>query len=191
MKRLFIIHGWGGNPSEPLFAWLKTEAEKLGFEIKVPAMPGTETPTIGAWVNTVRDTAEYIDENTFFIGHSIGAQAILRYLQEPDGINLGGVVFIAPWMTVTGLESDEERSVARPWMENPIDFTKVKQYLKTTVAIFSDNDAFVPLAENSEFFTKALAPEVIVESGKGHFNEGNGVVELPSALDALKRVAKV
>jgi len=31
VKRIFIIHGWGGSPDEPLLRWLKSELEKNGF----------------------------------------------------------------------------------------------------------------------------------------------------------------
>jgi len=30
MKRVFIIHGWGGNPEEGWLPWLKKELEAKG-----------------------------------------------------------------------------------------------------------------------------------------------------------------
>lgn len=190
MKRLFIIHGWSGSPSEPLFVWLKAQAEAAGFEVTVPEMPIAETPNITHWVNHLRDTVGYIDETTYFIAHSIGAQAVVRYLQEPDGVALGGAVFIAPWMTITGLESDAERDVARPWMENAIDFNKVRSVGGKFVTIFSDNDQFVPVAENQAAFEKNLKSTSIIEAGKGHYSEADGVVSSQTAFDELVKIAQ-
>jgi uncharacterized protein len=192
MKRLFIVHGWGGKPTEPMLVWLKAQAEAAGFEVQVPEMPLSDTPNITNWVNYLKDIVGYIDEQTYFIGHSIGTQAILRYLQDPDGVELGGAVLIAPWMTLTGLETDSERDIARPWIENPIDFAKVRKTVKSPekfVTIFSDNDADVPFAENQALFEKNLKPAVIVEHGKGHFTEEDGVVSLQSAFDELVKLS--
>ncbi len=188
MKRLFIVHGWDGSSSEPLMAWLKGEGTAAGFETVALEMPGSATPTIGAWVNHLKSTIEYIDENTFFICHSIGAQTLLRYLQEPDGVTLGGAVFIAPWMTLTGIDSEDDKNVARPWLENPIDWNKVKAAGGKYISIFSDNDAFVPLKENSEFFAEKLGSKIVVETGKGHFSPKD-VSLLPSATQALTEIS--
>ena len=38
MKRVFIIHGWGGYPEEGWLPWLKKELEKNGFKVFVPAI---------------------------------------------------------------------------------------------------------------------------------------------------------
>lgn len=50
-KRAFIIHGWDGYPDEGWFPWLKTELEKNGFQVHVPAMPKSAEPKIEAWVS--------------------------------------------------------------------------------------------------------------------------------------------
>ncbi len=47
MKRVFIVHGWDGYPTEGWFPWLKAELEKRGFTVAVPAMPHPERPTVG------------------------------------------------------------------------------------------------------------------------------------------------
>lgn len=40
------------------------------------------------------------DENTYFIGHSIGCQSIDRYLEIlPSETKIGGVVYVAGWLT--------------------------------------------------------------------------------------------
>ncbi|MDD3190132.1 MAG: hypothetical protein PHI66_00330 [Candidatus Pacebacteria bacterium] len=44
MKRLFIIHGWGGYLKEDRLPWLEKEEEKEGFKVLIPEMPHTENP---------------------------------------------------------------------------------------------------------------------------------------------------
>ena len=38
MKRVFIIHGWGGNPETEWIPWTKKQLEKKGFQVEVPEM---------------------------------------------------------------------------------------------------------------------------------------------------------
>src|SRR4030042_1201767 len=42
--RVFIIHGWGGNPEEAWMPWLKKQLEISGIEVHVLAMPDTANP---------------------------------------------------------------------------------------------------------------------------------------------------
>ena len=50
-KRAFIIHGWDGYPDEGWFPWLKTDLEKNGFQVHIPAMPESAEPKIEACVS--------------------------------------------------------------------------------------------------------------------------------------------
>jgi len=67
-KRVFIIHGWGGSPEEPLLRWLKSELEKNGFEVAVPKMPNSEKPEIETWVFKLKEIVEEPDKDTYYWG---------------------------------------------------------------------------------------------------------------------------
>ena len=183
-KRVYIIHGWDGYPEEGWFPWLKKELEERGFAVQVPPMPHPEKPTIEDWVSCVSNVVGEPDEETYFVGHSMGNQAILRYIEGlPAGAKVGGAVFVAGFFELTGLD-EEEQKIAKPWLETPIDCTKVKQHANKFVAIFSDNDPFVSL-RNKELMEQRLGAKTIVEKGKGHFSGDDGVKELPSVLRAV------
>ena len=95
MKHAYIIHGWGGNPNEPMLVWLKKELGKNGFNVTAPKMPNPEEPEIGPWVNKISEIVSP-DEEIYFIGHSIGCQTILRYLERLDkNVKVKGVILIA------------------------------------------------------------------------------------------------
>ncbi len=185
MKRVFIIHGWEGYPEEGWYPWLKKELEKKSFEVFVPAMPNTDEPKIDEWVNFLTNLVGEPDENTYFVGHSIGCQAILRYLEKLNGKKIGGAVFVAGWFILSELETEEEKIIGKPWIETPIDFNKVKIATNNFVAIFSDDDPVVPFKKNEKIFSEKLNAKIIIERSKGHFSEGDGVKELPVALDSI------
>ena len=184
-KRVLIIHGWGGSPSEPMLQWLKTKIEENGLEAVLPEMPDTENPVIEDWVKKLEEVIGNPDKNTILVGHSIGCQAILRYLEKlHPAKRVGGVVFIAPWFTLSNLESDEGWEIMKPWLNVSIKDADVIKHIPKMVAIFSDNDPFVP-AENAELFKGRFNAKIIIEHQKGHFTEEDGVKSLPSALKAI------
>jgi hypothetical protein len=188
VKRVFMVHGWGGTPEGEWFPWLKAELEKKGFEVHVPAMPES-VEVIEPWVSILRKTVGKPDENTYFVGHSIGCQTILRYLESlPKTVKVGGAVFVAGWFHLTGL-SAEEKKQAKTWFENPIDLEKATQKTKNMIAIFSDNDPYVPLEENKKAYER-FCRKIVIEKGKGHINAEARITKLPSILKAVLEVAK-
>jgi len=187
MKNVYIIHGWDGNPDEPMLHWLKQSLEETGYSVQVPLMPNTDRPEIGAWLGKIEEIAE--PDNAIFVGHSIGCQAVLRYLEQlPDEVRVDKVILIAPWMELDRQTIEEEGEevveVAKPWMETPINFDKVKRHTNKFVAIFSDNDSYVPLSQK-DLFEKELGAEIIVEHNMGHFTISDDIKELPSALQKI------
>lgn len=190
-KRVFIVHGWDGYPEEGWFPWLKKELEVKGFEVRVPQMPDAANPRIEKWVPALAAAVGVADEETYFVGHSIGCQTVIRYLASlSESAKVGGVVCVAGWLTrLTGDLSAEEIEIARPWIEAPIDFEKVRRINSRFAAIFSDDDPFVLFNENIALFREKLGAMIIVEHAKGHINGEAGVAELPSARDALLTLA--
>lgn len=189
-KRAFIIHGWGGSPTEGGFPWLKQELEARGFHVIALDMPDTNHPTISSWVTKISEEVGTPDGGTFLIGHSIGAQAVIRYVERITS-QISGVVLIAGWVTLTpaAYEQEGDEEIARPWLETPIDWAKVRSHANRFTAIFSDNDPFVPLSD-TEVFREQLSAEIIIEKGKGHLSGSDGVTELPSALNAILKYAE-
>lgn len=192
MKRIFIVHRWGGSPTADWYPWIKSELEKRGFQVFVPIMPNPATPKIKSWVETLRKAVKKPDKETFFIGHSIGCQTIIRYLETLSAnTKVGGAVFIAGWFELysEATPSEKEQAIAKPWLENSIDFKKAHARMNKAIAILSDDDPYVPLIENRCDF-EGLGAKVIVEHNKGHYDEDSKTFKLPIALKALLEIAK-
>jgi len=189
-KKIFIIHGWEGYPEEGWFPWLKKELEERGFEVHVPQMPDAARPRISRWVHAIAKTVGTPDSHTYFVGHSMGCQAIVRYMESlPAGKKVGGAVFVAGFFKrLTGLEDNPEvKKTERHWLRTPISLGKARHHMKRSAAIFSDNDPFVPLDNKDDF--KKLGSKIIVEHKKGHFSGSDGIKEIPSVLDELLKTA--
>ena len=182
MKTVYLIHGWGDNQNSNWFPWIKKELEKKNFKVIIPNMPNTDKPKIEEWVSHLKKVIKGTNENTYFIGHSLGCQAILRYL-ELTNKKVGGAIFVAGWFNLKNLE-DEELLVAKPWIETPINFDKIKKNLKLTVFL-SENDPFNCLKENKTMFETKLGAKVKIIEKAGHFVIGDGANELLIVLNEL------
>lgn len=168
MKQAYLVHGWDGSPTNCWFPWIRKELEKLGYKVKALKMPHTETPTIKDWVATLEKEIKPTRE-TILIGHSIGCQTIMRYLEKPNR-KIKTVFFVAGWFHLDNEEeSKESQDIARPWLETPIDFKKIKQNCSNFVALFSDDDAYVPVSD-AKLFEKNLGAKIIIEANKSHYD---------------------
>jgi uncharacterized protein len=169
MKSVVLVHGWSGGPNELMFVALNESLKKNGFHVIAPEMPNPEVPEINLWVNKLKELVPAPTNDTYFIGHSIGCQTIMRYLEAlPPKTHVGKIVFIAPWFHLQNLEGPESERIAAPWIETPIDFEKITVQLTKLTCFFSDNDEWVPIADK-EIFKSLLGAEIIVEHNMSHF----------------------
>jgi predicted alpha/beta hydrolase family esterase len=183
MKKVYLIHGWGGTGSGGWFDWLKQELPKKGFKVKSFDMPDTDNPKIESWVKYLESNIDSkdIDERTYFIGHSIGCQTIMRFLEKlHKHKKIGGCVFVAGWFDLINLES-EEMGIAHPWINQKIDFDRVLDHCSNFLSIFSTNDPYIHLDE-SEKFKKNLNSKIIIKHNLEHFNN---VDKIPEILDFI------
>lgn len=192
MRRAFIVHGYQGYPGEAWQPWLKAELEKRGYRAEVPAMPHPDRPAIAEWIGFLSRLIGEPDRDTVLVGHSLGVQAVLRYLeiQARAGKSVGRTVLIAG-MYPSGMtpEAADERTggdpVLRPWLVSGVDPRLVGRAAGTCTVILSDNDPIIPLEKARASFEARLKATILVEHGKGHFNEDDHLTELPSALEAV------
>jgi len=191
-KRVFVIHGWEGYPEKGWYPWLKGELTKEGFWVDVPEMSETDAPIIEKWVGLLAEKVGKADENLVLVGHSIGCQTIWRYLETlAEGEKIAGAVMVAPWTRLkpAALEDEESSAVAKPWLETPIDWEKVKKHCPKFVVILSNDDPYVYLGDR-KFFKEKLGAKVIVEHNMKHFSGEDGINELPVARDAVLEISE-
>ena len=179
-ERIVVIHGWESSPQRNWFPWLKAELEKSGCEVLAPLMPNADHPRLPEWLEFLEKTIGRADEHTYFVGHSLGVIAILRYLETlEEGKTVGGVISVAGFSELIGY--DELSS----FFKIPLEYGKVKRSAKRFVAIASDNDPHVP-KKCGEILRDRLGAELIIIKNGGHLNTEAGCFELPVVLEKIK-----
>lgn len=170
MKKIYIIHRWDGTPDSDWYSWLNQELDTWKIEVGILKMPNTDTPIINEWVSYLKKVIPNPDKNTYFVGHSIGCQAIMRYLEAMDNVKIGGALFVAGWFNLKSLEDEKVKKIAEPWLKTPINFEKVKNSVGRLNVILSDDDPYDCLDENAKIFKERLnANRVFIEEGADHF----------------------
>ena len=191
MKRVFVVHGWDGTPTSDWIGWTVEELRKKGYDAIAPEMPNTEHPIVGEWLEHLRSVVGTPDEQTYFIGHSVAALAIMHYLQTIDR-KVGGAIFVAPWFDLdmwfeSQNHSDpEEEAIAKPWIETPIDFAKVRENLDKSVAVFGEDDPVVEYKKTAELFKERLGSEVVGISNGGHMDIEDGFATFPQLIEIFE-----
>jgi hypothetical protein len=191
-RRAYIIHGYLGYPGEAWQPWLKRELEARGFAAFLPAMPNPDRPTIPEWLAFIAGLVGEPDQGTVLVGHSLGCQAVVRYLETlgAAGKSVGATVLVAGGFprAMTAAEAMRRTggdAILTPWLTTGVDPRLVKRAAGRCTVILSDNDPYIPFEDARASYRGGLDAAVIVEHGKGHFNEDDLLTELPSALQAV------
>lgn len=187
-KRVFIIHGWEGSPQKNWIPWLKNELEKKGFSVFVPAMPIPDLPTLKNWIPFIAQKVRFPSKNDYFIGHSAGCIAVLRYFETlRKNEQVGGAVLVAGF--AHDLNYPGYHNELSTFFKRPVNWDKIKSHCQKFIAIHSDNDPYVPL-KHGEILKENLGAELIIEHDMKHFSGDDGINELPIALESLLKISK-
>jgi uncharacterized protein len=179
---IFIIHGTEGQPSENWFPWLKQELEAKGCNVIVPQFPSP--PIIAAkvseWFDVLKDYEQFINEDTIFIGHSLGGIFTLRILEGLDDPVKAAVFVGTPIGVKPILYYDRDNSFSG------FDFNwpAIKSKASNITVYHSDDDPYVDL-ENGRQLASQLGVELSFIPNAGHFNTRAGYTEFKALLDEL------
>ncbi len=186
MDKIYMVHCWDGTMDDGWYPWLEKKIQNKDTKVYRFNMPNTNCPKIEEWVSKLGQEVPMIGNNTFFVGHSIGCQTILRYLETQPVTEIGGILLVAPWLDLLeeAVSDAESYEIAKPWLTRPIDFEKIKKFTSNIYCIFSDNDYFVSI-EQEKVFKELLQAKTIIVSEKGHISADDGVYELEEIYHAM------
>jgi len=186
--RVFLIHGFEGAPNGGWRPWLMAKLGRNDIYACALPMPDPNDPQKNAWVDEIRRTVGVPDENVFFVGHSLGVPAILRYLEtlHPEQ-KIGGAVLVSGPI-LHALEPNDERM--KTFFETPFDFSLYKKVCKNFSVIQGDNDPWFSF-DQAETLARELSCALIPIPNGGHLNGSSGHYELPEAFVVLMNFLKL
>lgn len=181
MSTIFIFHGIEGHPGENWFPWLRERLEARGHRVIIPAFPHAETPDLQEWTHHFRAYASLVDDETVFIGHSLGAAFALRLLERLDR-PINATFLVAPVWGFMGNAFDARMAT---FTEQPFDWPAIRKSGGRCVVLYSDNDPYIRETSSKDLADLFGGGSVLV-SGAGHFNAKAGYTTFPILLERIE-----
>ena len=169
MPAVFIFHGLGGHSGENWFPWLKEKLEADGHQVIVPAFPHPDQPDLDEWMKHMVQYESLINENTIFVGHSLGGAFALRLLEHRQQ-SIKAVFLVA---TVSGPIPHRIDPLLTTFTHHPFDWNTIREKAGKFMVLHSDNDPYIPLVQ-AEHMAQSLGTTVTLIKGGEHLNEGAG-----------------
>ena len=182
MKTAFIIHGTYGSPEENWFPWMKKNLELLDYDVIVPKLPTPEGQNLDNWLQVFSNYKDKLNQDSIFIGHSLGASFILTLLETN---NVKAVFLISGF--IGPLNNPQFDILNRSFTEKKFDWEIIRKNCNIFFVYHSDNDPYIPV-EKAEELAHNLGTTLIVIENAGHFNEKAGYNQFPELLKKIKEL---
>lgn len=183
LTTVFIFHGYGADPGANWFPWLKEHLEIKGYTVYVPEFPNTNFPDREKWMKHFEQYKDKVNEDTIFVGHSLGAPFILNVLETLDR-PIKAAFLVSGFVGELGPMFD-------PFVGSisirEFNWDKIIKNCKNFVLFASDNDPFVPL-EKAEELKEKLDAELVIIPDAEHLNAGSGYFSFEELRDAVLQV---
>lgn len=166
MNRAVILHGTDGSPDENWFPWLKSELEKIGYEVWVPHLPNNHTPNRHKY-NDFLLSESWDFTNSLVIGHSSGAVSILNMLEDDRFPKIDTAILVGAWARMESTDLDREQ-FKDLFPEPNFDFNKIKSKAKKFIFVHSDDDPYCPI-DQARYLSKELSGQFNEFKGMQHF----------------------
>ena len=183
-KTVYIVHGYMASPTDHWFEWLKAKVEGEGGTTRIVPMPDSMAPDAQAWLETLEREATTLDANTFFVAHSLGCIATLRFLSRHRDARIGGLIAISGFEQKLPNIPELDAFMA----ERDYDPATVREVAPQRTVIAAQNDEIVS-ADLSRDLAASLDAECIVLADGGHFLGSDGFDSFPLVWEELGRQA--
>jgi predicted alpha/beta hydrolase family esterase len=186
-ERVCIVPRWAGRADSDWYPWIRAELAEAhpGLEVRMLDLPNPAAPVIDQCIASLR--AELGDDlaalrETLLVGHSVGCQALMRYLAglEPrsEGDAVEHLVCVAGWWTI-----DEPWPSLRPWVDTGFDLARLRRAVAGVSVLLGDDDPFThDWRANQALWEQRLDARTKLVPGAKHFNASAE----PSVLELIR-----
>jgi predicted alpha/beta hydrolase family esterase len=178
-RKVIIIHGNSGSTGQDhWFPYVKKKLEALGLEVISETMLDNVVARESIWLPYIRHELK-ADENTILIGHSSGAVATMRYVENNK---IFGSVLVGACHTDLGDDNEKASGYYNhPWL-----WDKIRANQNWIIQFASTDDPYIPIAE-ARYIHKKLGTEYTEAKNEGHYGGGGKEkYEFPELVEAIK-----
>lgn len=172
MKNYFIIHGSFGNSNEHYLPWLRKELEKQAEVVCLDFPIGVDYQCYDNWSKMLDKYKHKINNETVFIGRSIGPIFSIKYIIE-NNLHIDKLISVSGFNNYCVDGGDYDKVNKSMFINNLKTF---KNHCNKTICVISENDPYVKLDALNQFANTISDQTINIKDG-GHFNADSGYGE--------------
>ena len=179
-----IIHGSFGSPFSNWIPYLREKIEDKNLEVYTPDFPtGVGYQNYTNWSKVFKTYLDIgiLNENTTIFAHSIAPIFVCKFLIE-NKVKVKKLIFVCGFNNYLGINEEYDTVNQSMFIDNLSD---IKNYCKTIVCFYSDNDPYVPYDCEKEFADTITENQHIIFEG-GHLNSESGYTEFDKLLEYVE-----
>lgn len=180
-KIVYIVHGYTAHGEAHWFPWLKAKLQNQGYDVISFNMPNSSNPKLKGWIEYLDRSVLKLDENTIFVGHSLGCVTVLNFLQNKKK-KIKGVVLVSGFAEETPIPELQE------FVDVPIDYALIKELIDHRIAISAIDDDIIP-CDLTRAMSQKIGASYIEESRGRHFLDVTGSLSLPIVEKVIKEMS--
>lgn len=158
---------------------VKQKLENLGIEVVATNMPDPDLARRSVWIPFIEKQMNKTG-NSILIGHSSGAVAIMRYLEDHKA---AGAVLVGAYYTDLGDRREKESG----YFDDEWKWNSIKNNCKWIIQFASVDDPYIPV-EEARHIRSQLNTEYHEFSDRGHFgSDKENSEEFPEIIEEVKK----
>jgi len=169
MKKVLFIHGFEGSCDKNWFPWLQKQLQQFSYAVVNETLPNSAHPDYEESLSFLKDATKDFTPQDSVLGHSLGAFFALKLAEEMEFDRLYAIapaVGDLPFKKYQEMWPGSDVDALQKVVEKGVDMKKVQA--KRKIAVFSDDDPYIPL-ETASYFDESW--KIITMEGYGHFQE--------------------
>lgn len=187
-QRVLMLHGFSSTPEGGWYPSVKRALEEAGFEVMVPLLPCTNSPSVDEWMDLLKPYMEQLGEEDMIVGHSIGGRAALELLERTQ-CRIGRLILVAPALGMypearykERVQKEPERKAdfefLRDFIQKPVAWERIEPLVQSSVVMWSSDDQVIAEPSHTLFPVGWYIDRL---SGRGHFS----AEEQPEIFDRI------
>lgn len=172
MKKVLILHGWGGSDYPHWQSFLASKLIKNNYTVSFPLLPNKDNPNLKEWIDYLKVEMEHFKPD-IVVCHSLANILWFHFVNNFDIKPIEKLMLVSP--VSPSCEIEELKSFF-PYLV-PEDL-KAKQVIMAS----SDNDPYMDIDE-VYLLKDILSISLKVLEDAGHINSDSGYGELSCAYD--------
>ena len=179
MKKVLILHGWGGS-DEPHWQWWLAEQLKLkNYDVSFPDFPNKDLPVFDEWMDTLTKEFDRFQPD-IVVCHSLANILWFHFTQNNKIKKLDKLMLVAPVRKTCEIEE------LKSFFPYP---TPNNLNAQEMIMVGSTNDPYLSVEEAIELHAELNIGLKILDDA-GHINADSGFGELSCAVDWIERACE-